>query len=136
MKKILMYHSIDGNGNGNSNGEVGSRLYSVSRENFEKQMEYIKGLKNPHVIITFDDGDVTNYKYAYPVLKELGPCAYFFIIVSKVGTRGYMNWEEIKELFSRVQEDLILDDVYIPLKAVQKGRRAIFEPRQRFTTGW
>ena len=29
--------------------------------------------------ITFDDGDITNYLNAYPVLKELGLKAYFFI---------------------------------------------------------
>lgn len=94
MHKILMYHSIEAKGN----GEVGSGLYSVSRENFKKQMQYIKELKDLDISVTFDDGDITNYKYAYPILKNLDLNACFFIIVSKVGTRGYMNWEEIKEL--------------------------------------
>ena len=35
---------------------------------------------------------------AYPILKYLGLKAYFFIIVSKVGTKGYMDWEQIREI--------------------------------------
>lgn len=33
-----------------------------------------------------------------------------------------------KELFSVLPDNLILDDVYVPLKIVEKGYRAIFEP--------
>jgi cellulose synthase/poly-beta-1,6-N-acetylglucosamine synthase-like glycosyltransferase len=36
-----------------------------------------------------------------------------------------------KELFSELPQDLILDDVYIPLKAIEKGFRAIFEPKAK-----
>lgn len=92
-KAILMYHSIGSQ----SNGEVGAELYCVSEENFKKHMEYIKaGIVSPY--ITFDDGDITNYRYAYPALKELKISAYFFIIVAKIGVKGYMNWEQIREL--------------------------------------
>ena len=96
MKKtiLLMYHSIGKV----LNGEVGAGLYTVSEENFRKQIECLKKLEDRDALITFDDGCSTNYKYAFPVLKEAGFKAYFFIIVSKVGTRGYMNWEQIKEI--------------------------------------
>lgn len=118
MSKILMYHSIGAT----HNGEVGARLYSVPLKNFEQQMEYLAKVTNikqgqsPGVApelanvgvgtvpfgdcpwITFDDGDITNYKYAYPILKEIGLKGYFFIIFSKIGTPGYMNWEQIREL--------------------------------------
>jgi cellulose synthase/poly-beta-1,6-N-acetylglucosamine synthase-like glycosyltransferase len=36
-----------------------------------------------------------------------------------------------RELFTPVPADLVLDDVFIPLKAVEKGYRAIFEPAAR-----
>lgn len=36
-----------------------------------------------------------------------------------------------KELFSELPADIILDDVYIPLKIIRQGYRAIFEPRAR-----
>jgi len=98
--RVLLYHSIGAAGN----GEVGSQLYSVSIEDFKQQMAYISKRSNnskgflSSVAVTFDDGDVTNFTNAYPVLNEFGIRAYFFIIVSKVGTTGYMNWKQIKQL--------------------------------------
>lgn len=84
----LMYHSIGGS----DNKEAGAELYSVPMEKFREQMKIFSPC------ITFDDGLVDNYTNAYPILKELGLKAYFFIIVSKVGTSGYMSWEQIREL--------------------------------------
>jgi len=98
--RILLYHSIGADGN----GEVGSQLYSVSIEDFKQQMAYISKRSNSRggflssVAVTFDDGGITDFTNVYPVLKEFGIRAYFFIIASKVGTRGYMNWQQIKEL--------------------------------------
>lgn len=95
--KILMYHSIAGFGN----GEVGAGLYCVFVEKFKQQMEYLvhsSQLTAHSYVVTFDDGLLDSYTNAYPILKELGLKAYFFIIVSKIGTRGYMDWKQIKEL--------------------------------------
>lgn len=96
-----MYHSIGSQ----SNGEIGAELYCVSVENFRRQMEYISrtsklgtGPFGDSPLITFDDGDISDYRYAYPILKELGLKGYFFILVSKVGTTGYMGWQQIRKL--------------------------------------
>lgn len=106
MIKILMYHAVGAS----QNSEAGARLYSVPVRNFEQQMEYIANLGivpfggSPFIVcgdspcITFDDGDITNYKYAYPILKERGLKAYFFILAGKAGSEGYMDWKQIKEL--------------------------------------
>lgn len=51
-------------------------------------------------------------------------------IGSMLGATGAM-YAIRKELFCRLPEDLVLDDVYIPLKIVQKGYRAVFEPEAR-----
>jgi len=87
-----MYHSIGNEGI----TDLGAERYAVSLENFRKQVEFI--VRGQDLQITFDDGDVTNYKYAFPILKELKLSAYFFIIVSKIGSSGFMNWEQIKTL--------------------------------------
>jgi peptidoglycan/xylan/chitin deacetylase (PgdA/CDA1 family) len=50
------------------------------------------------VIITFDDGEMNNFKNAFSILKQFGLGAYFFVTVSRIGKRGYMGWEELKEL--------------------------------------
>lgn len=47
---------------------------------------------------------------------------------SMLGATGAM-YAIRKELFPVLPKDLILDDVYIPLKSVEKGFRAIFEPK-------
>jgi len=95
MKKnksiILTYHSIEKS----LRGEIGAGLYCISEERFRQQMKY---LKDRPCGITFDDGHITNYDYAFPILKEFDLQAYFFIIASRVGQSGYMNWQQLNEL--------------------------------------
>ena len=98
MNKILMYHSV-----GSSTiEEVGAGLYCVSVEKFREQMEYLalsfQLSALSQIIVTFDDGLVDNYTNAYPVLKQFGLKGYFFILVGKIGSAGYMNWEQIRKL--------------------------------------
>jgi len=111
---ILMYHEIGYEG--------GS--FSVTPENFAKQMKYIrdggyevitleqlvegtksgKAFKRNKVVITFDDGYENNFKYAYPVLKEMGFSAVIFIIscfmdrIPKEGEKEFLKWAEVKEM--------------------------------------
>ncbi len=55
----------------------------------------------PESMITFcfDDGYISTYEFAYPILKEYGFVGTAFIIPSKVGEDGYMTWSQIKELY-------------------------------------
>ena len=97
---ILAYHSVGAN----PIGEAGAELYCVPEARFREQMECVAQVarsqshKVTSVVVTFDDGDITNYTNAFPVLKELGLTAHFFIIGNRIGTPGYMSWEQIKEL--------------------------------------
>jgi len=112
-----MYHSVGG-----STEEVGADIYSVSVDEFKKQMEFVAKLGTVSIqglaprcargeslevnrggfrtapVITFDDGLLNDYKVAFPILKDLGLKAYFFILVSKIDTNGYMDWEQIRQL--------------------------------------
>ena len=107
---VLMYHSIDYN-------DKATKL-SANPESFGAQMEflhkhkynvmtlenlaaYIKDKKiipPKTVVITFDDGFYNNYECAYPILKKYNMPAAIFIIVSKIGSPGYLGWKEIKEM--------------------------------------
>ncbi len=103
MTKILMYHSVGGKANAEvvrlRSLQVGAGLYCVPTERFREQMQYLaQGSAKKEIIITFDDGLLDNYTNAYPILKEFGLKAYFFILAGKVGTGGYMNWGQIREL--------------------------------------
>ena len=48
--------------------------------------------------ITFDDGDLSMYMIAYPLLKAAGIKATFFIVPSLVGQTCYMTWAQIREM--------------------------------------
>lgn len=110
MVKILMYHSIGED----APKETRAQVYCVTLKRFREQIEYVSGFASLRVTglntqthkhantqtisVTFDDGLLDNFTNAYPVLKELGLKAYFFILAGRVGAKGYMGWQEICEL--------------------------------------
>ncbi len=49
-------------------------------------------------IITFDDGDLSMYAIAFPLLCEFDLHATFFIVPSYIGEIGYMSWEQIRAM--------------------------------------
>ena len=66
--------------------------------------EYIASIKNgalflkKAVLLTFDDGTDDFYKWAFPILKEMGLGAVVFLITGNVGTKGYLSWEQCNEM--------------------------------------
>ncbi|MHB8125152.1 MAG: polysaccharide deacetylase family protein [Desulfitobacteriaceae bacterium] len=106
---VLYYHSVM--------VEPGNEL-RVPPEQFETQMRYLsahgyhvvsldqlykyfyeKGtLPVKPVVITFDDGYEDNYTIAYPILKKYGYTATVFVVTSYINGKGYMSWEQLKEL--------------------------------------
>ncbi|MCF8231127.1 MAG: polysaccharide deacetylase family protein [Bacteroidales bacterium] len=53
--------------------------------------------KNP-AILTVDDGYLSFFENAFPVLKEYGYPATIFINTSYVGNKSYMNWSQLEKL--------------------------------------
>jgi peptidoglycan/xylan/chitin deacetylase (PgdA/CDA1 family) len=49
-------------------------------------------------LLTIDDGYNSFYDYAWPYLKENKIPFLIFISTEAVGKKGYMNWEQIKEI--------------------------------------
>lgn len=100
MKKIsvLMYHHIN---------ETGSFI-TVTPENFERQMRFLKesgyetlntedyieiiSSRRPApkkaVMITFDDGYLDNWVYAFPILKKYGLKGVIFVVTSWISEKG------------------------------------------------
>ncbi|MFA6423217.1 MAG: polysaccharide deacetylase family protein [Patescibacteria group bacterium] len=107
---ILMYHYIR-NFN-DPNDKVGTNL-SVSLQSFDSQMKYLKdndytsinfndlitkNFPNKSVIITFDDGYNDAFTGAYPILKKYNLFGVFYIITNKIGSDGYVSWNDLKEM--------------------------------------
>lgn len=107
---VLMYHSVL------ETVAPGNRL-AVSARTFDRQMgflrrfgyrvlpleqavEVFKDGKRPArtVVITFDDGFADNFTYAFPVLQKYRIPATVFLIYSSVGTPGYLDWDQIRQM--------------------------------------
>ncbi len=50
------------------------------------------------IIVTFDDGHISNYNAAKIIFDNNYGCADFFINPDKVGDENYMSWSQIREL--------------------------------------
>src|ERR1035441_4804186 len=49
--------------------------------------------------VTFDDGHISDYEYALPILQSRALTARFFITVGWTGKKpGYMGWRELRSL--------------------------------------
>jgi peptidoglycan/xylan/chitin deacetylase (PgdA/CDA1 family) len=56
------------------------------------------------VALTFDDGHVSNYEAALPILNEYGLRATFFITAGSIGVGDTMNWRQIRSLHTAGME--------------------------------
>jgi peptidoglycan/xylan/chitin deacetylase (PgdA/CDA1 family) len=81
-----------------------SYSYVVGTAAFEKQADlFVRLQKNgPQGLlpqITFDDGHVSNFEFALPILQSRNLIAHFFITVGWTGKKkGYMGWSELQSL--------------------------------------
>lgn len=100
---VLMYHKID---------TVFKDMLTVSVDNFEQHIKYLKvsnyqaitsqelvdfiekkqALPPNPVLITFDDGYVSNLELAYPILQKYGMKATIFLPTAYLG--GMSSWYE------------------------------------------
>jgi peptidoglycan/xylan/chitin deacetylase (PgdA/CDA1 family) len=113
---ILVYHSIAAHHPGQTPEQ---RLLDVDTTSFQRQMNYLAGhhfnvisletlvsaldgkanIPANSVVITFDDGWGTQYRDAYPVLKEFHYTATFFIVTSQINHAPlYMTLAQLREL--------------------------------------
>jgi len=107
---ILLYHRI---GISPTNNQ-----YYLAPEKFEQQMKLLhdweytiiplellvtaikEGADLPPrpVVITFDDGDISVYTTAFPIMQKYGLTGVVYIVGNYMGTDGYMSADQIKVL--------------------------------------
>lgn len=67
------------------------------------------------IILTFDDGYENNYRIAFPLLKEIGLKATFFVITDLIEEPGYLKWEQIHDMFRQGMEIQSHTHTHLPL---------------------
>lgn len=117
---VLMYHNIAEKYSASADGA------NITPKRFEEHMQGIldrgytpifvadyynsvergKPLPENPIIVTFDDGYLSNYEIAFPILKRLSIPATIFIVTSTVGATAesgivgtsHFNWEQAREM--------------------------------------
>ncbi len=106
---ILMYHGVSGVAPAPA---VADPHYTLPAAVFAAQLDGLlaagmaigcarDGLaaeQSAPVWLTFDDGDLSNYQTAFPLLCERDLRADFFVNPSTVGTPGYCSWAQLREM--------------------------------------
>jgi peptidoglycan/xylan/chitin deacetylase (PgdA/CDA1 family) len=112
---FLMYHELELAGRKLCQSEPGYVRYILPLEIFRSQIEWMKtfgwhglnvteALRYPagqNVCITFDDGCETDLIAAAPVLREFGFSATFYLTAGFLGTPGYLNADQVRDLDAR-----------------------------------
>lgn len=82
--------------------------YVIEVEEFKRQVDFfaetIARDSELHPYLTFDDGHISNFEHALPILQSRGMKAQFFITVGWTGHKsGYMGWQELRTLHAAGQ---------------------------------
>ena len=113
---ILVYHHI----RLTYDGSRGLRRMTVTAEVLDQQMKFLQDrgyhvitfsdladyfdqgreLPTLPVIITFDDGWVTQYENALPLLAKYHFPATFFVVTDYIGHRGFVSWPQLQTLLT------------------------------------
>ncbi len=115
----------------------------IHPKNFEKSLTQNKN--NRKILLTIDDGLLSFYNNAWPILKEKNIPFILFVSTREVGAFNYMNWDQIIELHNSdnveignhshsheylVEEsaDFIKDDILKSIKIFEEklGKNSIF----------
>ncbi len=109
---FLMYHELELPGRPLCQSEPGYVRYILPIETFRSHMAWLRDSgwrgvsvsealsypSEPGVCITFDDGCETDLIAAAPVLREFGFNATFYLVTGFLGTPGYLNAGQVREL--------------------------------------
>jgi len=122
---ILLYHRV-------TSFDSDSHSLKVSPDNFRDQMRFLcenypvlrfeadwKNVREPSIVVSFDDGYADNVLEALPILEEVGVPATFFIATGTIGSKTEFWFDELEFLVLRQRSF----PPYFELKDVRYGRR-------------
>lgn len=109
----LMYHRFEENKYPSTNIKIldfkkhleiiqKSNINFINPKDLEKELSNNK--KQRKILLTIDDGFLSFYNNAWPVLKKKKIPFILFVSTREVGSFNYMNWDQIKEI---AKEDFV-----------------------------
>ena len=105
----IMYHRFNENKYPSTNIKIDvfkKQLELIEKNNIEYydpgkfNTEFSNPKKNKKILITIDDAFSSFYENAWPILKKKKIPFILFVSTEPVGKKGYMNWDQIKEISS------------------------------------
>jgi len=104
---VLMYHRFEENKYPSTNIKVADFIKQIDlikkndftfidAGNFESSLINLKDKKK--ILLTIDDAFKSFYEQAWPILKKNKIPFILFINTREIGSSGYMNWKQIKEI--------------------------------------
>ena len=103
----IMYHRFEENKYPSTNIrlDVFKKHINLIKEknlNFYNPSEFSKNFKKvkeqKKILLTIDDAFTSFYENAWPILKEEKIPFILFVSTEAVGNKGYMSWDQIKEI--------------------------------------
>ena len=103
----LMYHRFEENKYPSTNIRLNdflkhleiiqkNNIRFVNPKNFKNELTSNK--KQRKILLTIDDGFLSFYENAWPILKEKEIPFLLFVSTREVGSSNYMSWKQIKEI--------------------------------------
>ena len=103
----LMYHRFEENKYPSTNIKIAafknhleilrkSNIKFINPKDFEKEISDNK--KQRKILLTIDDGFLSFYNNAWPLLKKNKIPFILFVSTREIGSSNYMNWDQIKEI--------------------------------------
>ena len=102
-----MYHRFEENKYPSTNIKIADfiehlNLIKKKQFNFVDPNDFENSLLNKKsekkILLTIDDGFKSFYEHAWPILKKKEIPFILFVNTREIGTRGYMSWDQIKEV--------------------------------------
>jgi poly-beta-1,6-N-acetyl-D-glucosamine N-deacetylase len=136
----LMYHRFEENKYPSTNIKISdfkkhlniikeNNIRFINPNNFEQELKNNKEQRK--ILLTIDDGFLSFYENAWPILKKNKIPFILFISTKEVGAFNYMKWSQIKEIsrndfveignHSHTHEYLVDEDNEIIKKDIQKS---------------
>ena len=96
---VLAYHELT--------AKAVDYSYALTCQNFEEHLQLAAELAGKSrngqspLVFSFDDGHISNFTSALPLLEKYSCKAIFFVIGSRIGEhKDFMSWEHLRELVS------------------------------------